>query len=184
MNSAKHSLSSKDMTLTALMTAILCILGPVAIPLPFSPVPLSFTNLVLFLMVYILDLRCSLLCYTVYFLLGSVGLPVFSGFSGGLGSIAGPTGGYLAGFFLQVLVSAHVMKHYSGNRFMETLGLILGTVTSYSLGTIWLSGYLHISLTAGLTVGVLPYLLGDGLKILSASLVGPRIRRSLQKTRH
>jgi len=178
------SLSVRDMTLIALMTAVLCILGPLAIPVPFSPVPVSFTNLALYLIVYILDFKCSLLCYTIYYLLGSAGLPIFSGFRSGFGHVAGPTGGYLLGFFLQTAVSAYFMKHWKSHRFMELLGLTLGTIACYGFGTLWLSHHLHISLSSGLTVAVLPYLPGDILKIIAASLLGTKLRKNLQKARH
>ena len=175
------SLTVKDITLTSLMTAVTCILGALAIPLPFSPVPLSFTSLALCLMVYVLDFRCSLLCYTIYFLLGAVGLPVFSGFSGGPGHVVGPTGGYLIGFFFQIMISAYVLKHGKGHRLYETAGLILGTAVCHIFGTLWLARQLGLSLTAALTIGVLPYLPGDGTKIAFASIIGPKIRKNLRK---
>lgn len=190
MNSIKHtspataSLSIQEMTLSALMTAVLCILGPLTIPLPVSPVPLSFLNLALYLLVYVLDLKCSLLCFGGYFLLGAAGLPVYAGFSGGIGCVAGPTGGYLVGFFFQIILSAAFMKRWKGNRFMEVLGLILATLICYVFGTLWLIRQLGISPAAGITIGVLPYLPGDGVKIALASAAGSKIRKSLQKARH
>lgn len=174
-------LSVRDMTLTALMTAVLCVLGPLAIPLPVSPIPVSLTNLVLYFMVYILDFKCSLLAYLVYFLLGSAGLPVFSGFRGGFSCVSGPTGGYLIGFFFQIAVSAYFLNHWRGKRLVEILGLILGTWICYGFGTAWLSVHLHIPLTTGLLIGVFPYLLGDGLKLILASMLGIKIRRTLPK---
>ena len=113
VSTKKTPLSIKDMTLTALMTAVTCLLGPLAIPMPFSPVPISFTNLALYLMVYVLNRRCSFLSYTLYFLLGAAGLPVFSGFRGGLGRIVGPTGGYLIGFFFQILISGFIVERWN-----------------------------------------------------------------------
>ena len=81
-----------DMTVTALMTAITCILGPFSLPIPISPVPISLTNLVIYFMAYILGAKKALWACALYLLLGAVGLPVFSGFSGGLGKLLGPTG--------------------------------------------------------------------------------------------
>lgn len=80
---AKHHMSTAQMTVTALMTAITCILAPMALPIPVSPVPISLTNLVIFFMAYILGTKLSVASYVLYLLLGTVGLPVFSGFSGG-----------------------------------------------------------------------------------------------------
>ena len=90
--------STKRMVWVALFTAITCILAPLSIPIPISPVPITLTNLVLFISLYILSWKEALISYILYLLLGICGLPVFSGFSGGIGKLAGPTGGYLAGF--------------------------------------------------------------------------------------
>ena len=98
METKAKFLTTKQMTLIALMTALTCILGPLSIPLPFSPVPISFTNLVLYFSVFVLGTKFSTISYIVYLLIGLVGLPVFSGFSGGPAKVAGPTGGYLVGF--------------------------------------------------------------------------------------
>ena len=107
------SLSVKSLTLIGLMTAVTCILGPLSIPLPFSPVPISFTNLAIYLSVFVLGMKKGTVSYIVYLLLGMVGLPVFSGFTGGLGKLAGPTGGYLAGFiFLAIIAGFCVDKGY------------------------------------------------------------------------
>ena len=95
MTENKVTTHTKQITLIGLMTAVVCILGPLSIPLPISPVPISFTNLAIFLAVYLLDLKGGTVCLLVYLALGAAGLPIFSGFSGGLGKLAGPTGGYL-----------------------------------------------------------------------------------------
>ena len=92
------------MVWVALFTAITCILAPLSIPIPISPVPITLTNLVLFISLYILSWKEALISYILYLLLGICGLPVFSGFSGGIGKLAGPTGGYLAGFIFLILI--------------------------------------------------------------------------------
>lgn len=74
-------MSTRQMTFIALMTAVTCILGPLSIPLPFSPVPISFTNLAIYLSLYVLGLNGATISYLVYLLIGMVGVPVFSGFS-------------------------------------------------------------------------------------------------------
>lgn len=77
METKAKFLTTKQMTLIALMTALTCILGPLSIPLPFSPVPISFTNLVLYFSVFVLGTKFSTISYIVYLLIGLVGLPVF-----------------------------------------------------------------------------------------------------------
>ena len=82
METKAKFLTTKQMTLIALMTALTCILGPLSIPLPFSPGPISFTNLVLDFSVFVLGTKFSTISYIVYLLIGLVGLPVYSGRSG------------------------------------------------------------------------------------------------------
>ena len=86
MNAAKtaapqHS-KTYEMTVTALMTAVTCILAPLSIPI--GPVPISFTNLAIYLSLYLLGWKRGTISYLVYLLIGLVGVPVFSGFTGGL----------------------------------------------------------------------------------------------------
>ena len=163
-------MSTRQMTFIALMTAVTCILGPLSIPLPFSPVPISFTNL-------------ATISYLVYLLIGMVGVPVFSGFSGGFGKLAGPTGGYLIGFIFLTLIAGLLMKLFPGNKVMEAVGLVLGTVVCYAFGTAWLCFQAHMSAAAGLAAGVIPYIPGDLVKIVVAMIVGTALRAALKKAR-
>lgn len=175
----KGKLTTVQITAAALMTAITCILGPMALPIPISPVPISLTNLVLYFMVYILGTKLSLISYVVYILLGAVGLPVFSGFAGGLGKLAGPTGGYLLGFVFLVIIAGWAVDKYPGKLYIHAAGMALGTAACYMFGTAWLAGQMGISFAAALGVGVIPYLPGDTVKIILALAFGPRIKRSV-----
>ena len=96
---------TKELTLIGLMAALTCIAGPLSLPLPFSPVPISLTNLAIYFSVYILGMKRGTISYLVYLLLGLVGLPVFSAFTSGPAKLFGPTGGYLIGFIFIALIS-------------------------------------------------------------------------------
>ncbi len=171
------------LTVIALLTAITCILGPLSVPIPVSPVPISFTNLVLYIGLYILSIKQSTYSYVVYLLLGLVGLPVFSGFSGGFGKLFGPTGGYLIGFLPMIWISAYFISHYRSNKLLHFIGMCLGTAICYIFGTLWLSYQLKITFIAALAIGVLPYVIGDLAKIFIALYVGPKITLRLPYTR-
>ena len=179
METKAKFLTTKQMTLIALMTALTCILGPLSIPLPFSPVPISFTNLVLYFSVFVLGTKFSTISYIVYLLIGLVGLPVFSGFSGGPAKVAGPTGGYLVGFVFLTVIAGFFVEHFKGKLSFAVLGMVLGTIVCYLFGTIWLSTQLNIGFVAGLGVGVFPYIPGDLVKIVLACIIGPKIRRAV-----
>ena len=138
---AKH-MSTAQMTVTALMTAITCILAPMALPIPISPVPISLTNLVIFFMAYILGMKFSVASYVLYLLLGTVGLPVFSGFSGGVGKLLGPTGGYLIGFIFLAAIAGFFVEKFPAKIYMHVVGMIIGMAICYIFGTAWLAGQL------------------------------------------
>ncbi len=175
----KSRLTIYQMSAAALMTALFCVLGPMSIPI--GPIPISFTNLVFYLTVYLLGTKLGTISYLVYLLLGTAGLPVFSGYSGGLAKLAGPTGGYLVGFILMGIVSGIAIKKCHGKPLFSILGMAAGTVIAYLFGTVWYSIEASCSVWAALCACVFPFLLGDAVKILLAAQIGPLIRKALQK---
>lgn len=168
----------KTVTLTsiAIMSAVLCVLGPMSISLPFSPVPLSLATIGIFLSLYVLGVRFGNLSIIIYLIIGAVGLPVFSFFSGGIGKIAGPTGGYLIGYIFLALIAGLFIEKFKTNKLLQFLGMVLGTLVCYLIGTIWLSFQAKIGFISALTVGVLPYIVFDLIKIVVCILLGNKIR--------
>lgn len=176
MNYTTSQINTKRMVFVALITALTCIAAPLSVPIPVSPVPITLTNLVLFISVCLLGWKDALLSYTVYLLIGLAGLPVFSGFSGGVGKLAGPTGGYLIGFFFLILIEGLLIQYSSHKKLATLFGMIVGMAATYAFGTAWLAVQLGTSFVAALSVGVLPYLLGDALKIAAAFVVAPLLQ--------
>lgn len=170
-----------QLTITAMMAAILCILGPIVIPLPFSPVPLSLSTFAIYLAVYALGAKWGTISYAIYYLLGLAGLPVFSGFSGGVGKAAGPTGGYMIGFFFMAILSGFIIDRYRNRRVLCIAGMLGGMIVTDLFGTVWLSYQMNLSFWEGFSIGTLPYLIGDVLKIAAAALVGPVLYKALNR---
>lgn len=168
------------LVLIAMVTAITCILAPFSIPIPISPVPISLTNLVLLISIYVLGWKDATVSYLVYLLLGAFGLPVFSGFAGGLGKIAGPTGGYLTGFIFMTIIAGIFVERYPDRRILVITGMVLATMVAYAFGTAWLAFQMELPFTGALSIGVIPYLPGDTIKIILAVLTGPVLRSRLQ----
>lgn len=166
------------LAMTAVMTAVLCVLAPIA--LPIGPVPISLTNLILYLSIYILGWRRTAVSYVVYLLIGAVGVPVFSGWAGGLGKIMGPTGGYLVGFLPMVIIAGAIMAVFA-HKGVHFAAMALGTAVCYVLGTAWFCVVMDTSVGAALATCVFPFLPGDTLKILAAMAIGPAIRARLDK---
>ena len=161
------------------MTAITCILAPLSIPLPFSPVPISLTNLVIFISVFILGMKDATISFLIYLLLGAVGLPVFASFHAGLSVLAGPTGGYLIGFIFLALIQGFAMKYFDRKLIPTIIGMLIGMAVCYIFGTVWLAKLMSLSFKEGLFMGVIPYLPGDAVKIIIAMIVGPILRSRL-----
>ena len=175
----KPLFSTKRLTLIGLMTALLCILAPLSIPLPLSPVPLSLTNFVLFLSLYILGTTNSFICYLVYLLLGLAGVPVFSNFSGGAAKLLGPTGGYLFGFLFLIPITGIIMQKWKNSRLIAFGGMVLGHLVCCFFGTAWLAYQTHASFGASLFSGVVLFIPGDLIKMFLALLIGPELRKRL-----
>lgn len=169
------------LTLIALMAAVTCILGPLSIAIPISPVPISFTNLAIYLTVMILGWKKGTVSYLIYLLIGLVGVPVFSAFTSGPAKLLGPTGGYLIGFIFLSLISGIFVEKFNGKIYMYILGMVLGTLVCYAFGTVWLAYQANMDFVKALWAGVIPYLPGDAVKILIGAFAGNEIRKRLIK---
>ena len=175
--------TTKSMVLTALFAAILCILAPIS--LPIGPVPMSLASFVIYISVYVLGWKRSAVMCAVYLLIGLVGLPVFSGFEGGVGKLAGPTGGYLIGYiFLAVVCGLFVDLFVADkiqNRVIHFIGMIVGTAVLYVFGTAWFCMSTRMGVVAALSVCVFPFIVGDLVKMLISVSVGPTLRTLVKK---
>jgi biotin transport system substrate-specific component len=185
MHSRKNTPSNffrvQTLSLVGVCTAILCILGPLSIPFPFSPVPISFTHLGIYIALYALGWKKGTLSYVVYLLAGLCGLPVFSSFSGGAGKLFGPTGGYLISFLFMSIICGYCIDRFIHKPLLCLMGFLLGNLVCYAFGTLWLSLQAHITFGAALAAGVIPFLPADLVKILLALMIGPGLRKRLVK---
>lgn len=171
-------MSPRQMTLTAMLTALLCILSPLTLPL--GPVPLSLTTAVLMLISLLLDAGRAALCCGLYLLMGLAGLPVFSGFTGGLGVFAGPTGGFLLGYLPMAALCGFVCAR-TENRAAQLCAFLAGTALVYATGTAWYCCQSRAEFSAALAVCVLPFLPGDAVKIAAVLTGGNAVKRRLRK---
>ena len=171
----------KRLTVTAIMAAAACVLGPISIPLPISLVPVSACTLVFYLFSYLLRARACIAACVVYILLGIAGLPVFSGFRSGAAVLAGPTGGYLLGYLFLCSICPLAVNRFPTKRGLHLLAMTGATLVLYAFGTAWYAVYAQISVRAALAAAVLPFLPGDAVKIAVAVLTGPLLRRAVPK---
>ena len=186
-------MSVKEMCLAALMAAVLCVVGPFSIPV--GPIPLSLATLVIYLTAYILGWKLGVVSVLIYLLVGILGVPVFSAGRSGIGVIAGPTGGYLIGYLLLVLIcgvfvgpgqtlgSSATSKPESKKArkiLASILVMVVATAVLYTLGTVWLAYSAHMTAKAAVAAGVLPFLAGDAIKIVIAAFLGSALQGRLR----
>ncbi len=170
--------SVQKMAIIALMTAVLCILAPISIPVFISPVPISLGVLAVYLTAYVLSPLDATISVIIFILLGTFGLPVFSGYSGGLSKLVGPTGGYIIGFLFTVYISS-LFIHMKKGIIFDVIGMITGLALCYILGTIWFSYQQGKGFIASLLLCVVPFLIGDAIKIIVAVILGTQINKRL-----
>lgn len=170
--------SVQKMAIIALMTAVLCILAPISIPVFISPVPVSLGVLAVYLTAYVLSPLDATISVIIFILLGTFGLPVFSGYSGGLSKLVGPTGGYIIGFLFTVYISS-IFIHMKKGIIFDVIGMITGLALCYILGTIWFSYQQGKGFIASLLLCVVPFLIGDAIKIIVAVILGTQINKRL-----
>ena len=171
-------MKTKDLTLTAVMAALICIAGPLTIAI--GPVPLSLATFAVYLAGAVLGPKRGTAAVALYLVIGIVGVPVFSGFTGGFQKLAGVTGGYLIGYLPCALLAGFgAEKGNHGKGFLPVM-MTAGTILLYLIGTAWFMIQTGNALGAALSMCVLPFLPGDAGKIAAASLLANPIRKAVR----
>lgn len=178
MKSTKLSWSTQQLCECALFAAFLAVTSQIQIALPLVPI-----NLALFtvhLCAVLLARKQALFTILTYLLLGLIGLPVFSGFSGGMGVLFGPTGGYLIGYLASAWVTSVLVEKMKANQINLFVAMACGTLACYGLGTVWFMVLTNMSLWVTLGYCVFPFLIGDVIKITCAMLLAKRLQSYTQ----
>jgi biotin transport system substrate-specific component len=172
------STSLRSMVYASLFGALTAVGAYIVIPLP--PVPITLQTLFLGLAAVLLGGRLAALSQVVYLLLGIIGLPVFAGGKAGLGVLFGPTGGYLIGFVVAAFVIGKLVALKNRPGFVWIcLSLMAGTAIIYALGVLQLSLVARLTPLKALTIGVLPFLPGDAVKIIVTALIARKLQDRL-----
>ncbi|MGM9974717.1 MAG: biotin transporter BioY [Clostridiaceae bacterium] len=168
----------KDITAISLMAALMCILAPFS--LPIGPIPLSLSTFAVYLAAGLLGKKRGTMAVLIYILLGAIGLPVFSGFSGGIQKLFGVTGGYIIGYLPCVYISGYFITELEEKKWVYPIGILLGTLACYALGTLWFIAQTNVNLLAALSTCVFPFIPGDIIKIIAATAVIYPLRKALK----
>lgn len=172
---------TKKLTTIAVMAALICVAGPLSVPV--GPIPISLATFAVYLAGAVLGWKRGTAAVAIYLLIGLVGVPVFSGFSGGLQKLAGVTGGYLVGYLPCALITGlgagDLRRTAPERRWQLPLCMVLGTAALYAIGTAWFMFQTKNGLAASMGMCVLPFLPGDAVKIVAATLISAPVRRAL-----
>ncbi len=171
---------TRDLSFIALMTALMAVCSWITIP--FSLVPFTLQTFAVFTSLALLGGKRGTAAILLYLCLGLVGMPVFSGFTGGPGALLTASGGYLLGFAGTGLVYWAVTARLGTGLGAKVAGLILGLAVCYAFGTLWFV-YVYTeptTLRAALMMCVVPFLPVDAVKLALALLVSRRVGQAVK----
>ncbi len=161
----------KNMTLAALFAALTAVCAWISIPV--GDVAFTMQTFAVFLTLGLLGGKWGAVSILIYLLLGAAGMPVFSGFRGGIGALVGVTGGYLWGFLAAALI------YWVLERFGKLPAMVAGQAVCYLCGSLWFAVYSGGGMGLILLRCVVPYLIPDGVKIGLAYTLSRRLARHL-----
>jgi biotin transport system substrate-specific component len=156
-----------DALLIAGFSLIIAVSAQVSIPLPFTPVPVTLQTFAVVLTGALLGSRRGAAAIIAYLAEGLAGLPVFSLGGAGIGHLLGPTGGYLVGFVAAAWLAGFLVERKLAVTLPGALSVVVvGHLVPYISGVAWLS--VALGLSRALTLGFVPFLIGDALKVAAS----------------
>lgn len=176
----KANVKVRELTRMSLCVAILCVTSYLVIPLPFTPIVLSFQTVMINVIGLILKPKEAGMTVLVYLLMGLIGLPVFSGGTGGPAKLFGPTGGFYFGFLCAVLVIS-LCKGKKNSLFRYGIVTIcIGIPIQHAFAILFMCMYNSWDIKTAFVTVSLPFLVGDVLKCIVASIISTSLNRRLK----
>ncbi len=161
-----------DLALILGGSAFVALAARIAIPLPFTPVPITGQTLAVLMVGALLGSKRGALSLLLYLLEGAAGLPVFAGGTSNLYRLFGPTGGYLFGFVAAAFVTGWLAERHWDRKFWSNfLAMLIGNIIIYVFGLPWLARF--IGMERVLVAGLYPFIPGDLVKLVIATLALP-----------
>ena len=175
---AQSRFKATDLAFIAIGAALISICSWISIP---TAVPFTLQIFAVFLIVSLLGGERGMLTILVYMLLGAAGLPVFSGFTGGLGTLLGKTGGYIIGFLFIGLIHFIFTRFFGNKLITEIIAFVIGLAVCYAFGTLWFMFVYfkntgEIGLMTVLSWCVIPFIIPDMIKLAMALVISRRVK--------
>lgn len=171
-----------SMTYIAIFAALISVCSWISIP---TAIPFTLQTFAVFLTVAVLGGRRGTIAILVYITIGAVGVPVFAGFTGGLGVVFGNTGGYIVGFIFTALIMWLFEKFFGNKLTSLAISMVIGLIFCYVFGTAWFMFFYtrntgSIGLMTALGSCVFPFVLPDVIKIIAALLLNRKLKRFIK----
>lgn len=162
-----------------ILAAIICVIAPFSFPA--GAIPISLASFSIYIISCTVNKKLSVAAVAVYILIGAVGLPVFSSFTGGLQCITGYTGGYIIGYIPCAFIIGLLTDRFENNRIIYPLSMVAGTAVCYIFGTLWYMHKAECDFSEAAAVCVIPFIIGDIIKIAVASCIGITLKKRIKK---
>lgn len=177
----REKLKTKDLAYIGLGIALITVCSWITVPLT---VPVTLQTMAVCLISALFGAKRGSISILVYILLGAVGVPVFHNFTSGIGTVLGPTGGYMAGFIFTALIVG-ITAEKSNKLWVLIVSMIVGILVCYAFGTVWFAVVYAKSnepapLLTILGWCVFPFLIPDAVKIVIASLLTKRLKKYIK----
>lgn len=173
MSNAKPRAALRDMTMVAIFAAFMCLTAPWTIPI--GAIPITLATFSVYLVAATLGWKKGASAVAIYLMLGFIGLPVFTYFTGGIQKLVGATGGYLVGYIPMAMIGGLFADKFK-KTWAYVVGMTLGTAVLYTFGTAWYCIMSGSEIIPAILTCVTPFLLGDSIKIACATLLASRLR--------
>lgn len=174
-------MKTRDITLMAVMLALLIICSQISIPM--WPVAITLQTFAVLLIGMLLTPKQAVIVTTFYMILGLVGLPIFSGFSGGIDSFLAPSFGFIISFIPASYVTSLLSQKQNSSLQQYIIAGVVATIVIYAIGVPYLGFVLNNvlnlekSIVQIMQIGMTPFLIGDSIKLVLASLVAVRLTK-------
>ena len=167
------------MVYIAVFAVVMAVCSWISIP---AQVPFTLQTFGVFMAVGVLGGKRGTIAVLVYILLGAIGIPVFAGFSGGIGALFGMSGGYIIGFLFSAIVMWGLENLIGRKPVMQIISMIAGLIVCYGFGTVWfMIVYARTTGAVGLATVlgwcVIPFIIPDLIKIALAFVLSGRVRK-------
>lgn len=178
----KHQ-TTRDMAYISVFTALLIICSWISIP---TTVPFTLQTMGVFTAVGVLGGKKGSMSILIYILIGAIGLPVFSGFKGGISVILGTTGGYIVGFLFSALLMWGMEVIFGKSKIVLIISMLLGLLLCYAVGTAWFM-FVYAKNTGAIGIGtvlgwcVIPFIIPDLVKIFLSVLLTSRLKKVIKQ---